>query len=83
MEPSDDAIPKNCYQCGEPTFPLNLTEDAAKSGWFSCYRCGERIIPTADLAAIIRNQEELVVRRKLGVDEFLRTRRVNDQVADD
>ena len=82
MESRRDAIPKNCYQCGTPTFPITITDDTAESGWFCCDGCGERIISTADLAEIIADEEERVIRRKLGVDEFSTARRINNDVAD-
>lgn len=79
METGETVFPTNCYQCGGTEFAL--TEEGAESGWIVCDRCGERAISADELRALIAHNEERTVRDKLGVDEFLRARRIDDQVA--
>ncbi|UIJ43700.1 hypothetical protein LZK98_11425 [Sphingomonas cannabina] len=83
MGAGPDAIPQECYQCGFPTLPLVFTDDTTKSGWFSCDNCGEHIISVSDVAALARDDQERAIRDKLGVEEFLNSRRINNRVADE
>jgi len=80
MRPIEEAVPKKCHQCGLPTDPLNLDEKATESGWFTCQRCGERIISISDAVGIVRREQEQAVRDKLGVDEFLGARGIDKRV---
>lgn len=82
METRDSAVPKHCYQCGA-AIELILDGDAAESGWFVCHRCGERIISISDVATLARHAEERTVRDKLGVEQFLASRRVQNEIGDD
>lgn len=77
MESGSTVANYECYNCGGRL--LAYTEETPKSGWLYCDGCGERGELATDFAAAARNEQERAIRAKLGVDEFLDTRRIHHQ----
>ena len=65
-----------CFQCGRSEFVLT-EEENAKGGWIICGYCGERIIQISELAEMARTEAIERAKRNLGVDEFLKSRKID------
>jgi ribosomal protein S27AE len=60
---------QNCFQCGEPVV-LELTDQTVEADWFSCGKCGEKIMTVGEALARIRSGEEERVKQGLGFYDF-------------